>query len=77
MDLPHTWPTSPLKRDNLRPEEIKEFLERHGAKYVSSVTAKTSYVVTGDAPGANKIQKASALGIPVVAERDFYSKFNL
>ena len=58
-------------------EEIKEFLERHGAKYVSSVTAKTSYVVTGDAPGANKIQKASALGIPVVAERDFYSKFNL
>ena len=26
MDLPHTWPTSPLKRDNLRPEEIKEFL---------------------------------------------------
>ena len=58
-------------------EEIKEFLERHGAKYVSSVTAKTSYVVTGDAPGANKIQKAAALGIPVMAEREFYSKFNL
>ena len=26
MDLPRTWPTSPLKRENLRPEEIKEFL---------------------------------------------------
>ena len=58
-------------------EEIKEFFERHGAKYVSSVTAKTSYVVTGDAPGANKVQKAAALGIPVVAERDFYAQFGL
>ena len=58
-------------------EEIKEFLERHGAKYVSSVSAKTSFVVTGDAPGANKIQKAEALGVPVLAEREFYAKFGL
>ena len=26
MEIPRTWPSSPLKRENLRPEEIKEFL---------------------------------------------------
>ncbi len=58
-------------------EEIKEFFIGHGAKYVGSVSGKVDYVITGDAPGQNKLDKARQLGVPVIAERDFYEKFGL
>ncbi len=58
-------------------EEIKEFFIGHGAKYVGSVSGKVDYVITGEAPGQNKIDKARQLGVPVIAERDFYDKFGL
>ncbi len=58
-------------------DEIKEFFMGHGAKYVGSVSGKVNYVVIGDAPGQNKIDKARQLGIEVVAERDFYERFGL
>lgn len=58
-------------------DEIKDFFTRHGAKYVGSVSGKTDYVIVGDAPGQNKIDKANQLGIEVIAERDFYEKFGL
>lgn len=58
-------------------EEIKEFFIGHGAKYVGSVSGKVDYVITGEAPGQNKIDKARQLGVPVIAERDFYEKFGL
>lgn len=58
-------------------DEIKEFFLGHGAKYVSSVSGKVNYVVTGEAPGQNKLDKAQQLGIPVIPERDFYDKFGL
>lgn len=58
-------------------DEIKEFFLGHGAKYVGSVSGKVNYVVTGEAPGQNKLDKAQQLGIPVIPERDFYDKFGL
>lgn len=58
-------------------DEIKEFFLGHGAKYVGSVSGKVNYVVTGEAPGQNKLDKAQQLGIPVIPERDFYEKFGL
>ncbi len=58
-------------------DEIKEFFMGHGAKYVGSVSGKVNYVVTGDAPGQNKIDKARQLGVEIIAERDFYDKFGL
>lgn len=58
-------------------DEIKTFFTGHGAKYVGSVSGKVNYVVTGDAPGQNKLDKARQLGVEVIAERDFYEKFNL
>ncbi|MBR0036700.1 MAG: NAD-dependent DNA ligase LigA [Bacteroidales bacterium] len=58
-------------------DEIKEFFIGHGAKYVGSVSGKVNYVVTGDAPGQNKIDKARQLGVEIMAERDFYEKFGL
>lgn len=58
-------------------DEIKSFFTGHGAKYVGSVSGKVSYVVTGDAPGQNKLDKARQLGVPVIGERDFYERFGL
>ncbi len=58
-------------------DEIKDFFIRNGAKYVGSVSGKVDFVVTGDNPGQNKLDKAAALGVPIVAERDFYAQFGL
>ena len=58
-------------------DEIKNFFAGHGAKYVSSVSGKVDYVITGDAPGGNKLQKARELGVEIIGEREFYEKFNI
>ena len=58
-------------------DEIKSFFAGHGAKYVGSVSGKVNYVVTGDAPGQNKIDKARQLGVEIIPERDFYNKFEI
>ncbi len=58
-------------------DEIKAFFTGHGAKYVGSVSGKVNYVITGDAPGQNKLDKARQLGVEVIAERDFYERFGL
>lgn len=67
-----TGTSARFKRD-----EIKEFFMGHGAKYVGSVSGKVNYVITGDAPGQNKLDKAKQLGVEVISEQDFYAKFNL
>ena len=58
-------------------DEIKTFFAGHGAKYVGSVSGKVNYLITGEAPGQNKIDKARQLGVEIIAERDFYEKFGL
>lgn len=72
MTIIFTGTSYRFKRD-----EIKEFFIGHGAKYVGSVSGKVNYVVTGEAPGQNKIDKARQLGVEIIEERDFYEKFNL
>jgi DNA ligase (NAD+) len=51
-------------------DQAKECLEKLGAKVASSVSAKTHYVVAGDAPGS-KLQKALDLNVPVLDEAAF------
>jgi DNA ligase (NAD+) len=48
-------------------EQAKEMLEAAGAKVAGSVSKKTSYVVAGDEAGS-KLDKARALGVPVLDE---------
>lgn len=48
-------------------EEAKTFIEAHGGKVTGSVSKKTSYLVAGEAAGS-KLDKANALGIPVLDE---------
>ncbi len=58
-------------------DAIKDFLTGHGAKYVGSVSSKVDYVIVGDKPGKNKLDKAAALGLPVIGEREFRKKFGI
>ncbi|OTA29988.1 DNA ligase (NAD(+)) LigA [Alloscardovia macacae] len=45
---------------------IKETILAHGGKPSGSVSKKTDYVVVGEAPGAAKITKAEAAGVPMI-----------
>lgn len=58
-------------------DEIKTFFMGHGAKYVGSVSGKVNYVIIGEAPGQNKLDKARQLGVEIIEEREFYAKFEL
>lgn len=56
-------------------EEAKTFIEAHGGKVTGSVSKKTSYLVTGEAAGS-KLDKANALGIPVLDEAGLKAMVN-
>ena len=52
---------------SLAREDAKAMIEAAGAKVAGGVSKKTSYVVAGDDPGS-KLERAQALGIPVLDE---------
>ena len=56
-------------------EEAKTFIEAHGGKVTGSVSKKTSYLVAGEAAGS-KLEKANALGIPVLDEAGLKAMVN-
>jgi DNA ligase (NAD+) len=51
-------------------KEAQQKVRELGGKDVSSISKKTSYLVTGDAPGS-KLEKAKKLGVEILSERDF------
>ena len=55
-------------------DTIKELVEKHGGKNVSSISKNTSFVLAGEKMGPEKRKKAEALGIPIVSEEEFYEK---
>ncbi len=54
-------------------EEAEEMIRRHGGKAASSVSGKTAFVVAGEKAGS-KLEKAMALGIPVLDEAGLRAK---
>ncbi len=52
-------------------EEAEAAIIERGGKSPGSVSAKTTAVIVGDAPGAAKLTKAEALGVPILDEPGF------
>ena len=57
-------------------DEVGEIVQKFGGKLSGSVSKKTSFVVAGENAGS-KLQKAQALGIPVLTEDEFAEKVKL
>ncbi len=52
-------------------EQIKQMIESHGGKVLSSVSSNASYVLAGEKMGPAKKQQAVRLNIPLITEDDF------
>ncbi|MEG0070392.1 MAG: NAD-dependent DNA ligase LigA [Raoultibacter sp.] len=62
--------TGSLVKSGMTRDEAGGQLKARGAKVSGSVSAKTSYVICGEASGS-KYDKAVTLGVPVLTEDDF------
>lgn len=54
-------------------EEYRDIVEAAGGKMVSSISAKTDYVLAGEKMGPSKLEKAQSLGIRLLSETEFLS----
>ncbi|MCR5497909.1 MAG: NAD-dependent DNA ligase LigA [Paludibacteraceae bacterium] len=52
-------------------DELKELIERHGGKNVSSISSKTDFLLAGANMGPAKLEKAQKLNIQMISESDF------
>ncbi len=57
-------------------DELKKVIEDNGGKNVSSISAKTTYVVAGENMGPAKLEKATKLGVTILNEAQFVSLLN-
>jgi DNA ligase (NAD+) len=55
-------------------EEAAEIVKQHGGTISGSVSKKTNYVIVGTDPGS-KHDKAKALGVTILTEKDFEKLF--
>lgn len=56
--------------ENMTRDEAAEMIKARGGKVSSSVSAKTSYVLAGEAAGS-KLTKAQALGVKIIDKEEF------
>ena len=52
-------------------EDLKSYIELNGGKNVTSISAKTDYLVAGENIGPAKLEKAKKLKIPIISEDEF------
>ncbi len=57
-------------------DELKKVIEDNGGKNVSSISAKTTYVVAGENMGPAKLEKATKLGVTILSEQEFVEFLN-
>ncbi|MDA3882211.1 MAG: NAD-dependent DNA ligase LigA, partial [Bacteroidales bacterium] len=49
-------------------DEIKELIEKHGGKNVSSISKNTDFLLAGEGIGPSKLAKAEKLSVPIISE---------
>jgi DNA ligase (NAD+) len=52
-------------------EEIKNIIEMHSGKNISSISSKSSFLLAGKEAGPAKLEKAKKLGIEIITEEQF------
>ena len=52
-------------------DEYKEMIEKNGGKNISSVSAKTDFILAGENMGPSKLEKAHKLGVSIINEKEF------
>jgi len=52
-------------------EEYKSLITQHGGKEASAISAKTSFLLTGEQAGPSKLSKAKSLAVPIIDEMEF------
>ena len=52
-------------------DEYKQMIEANGGKNVSSVSAKTDFLLAGENMGPSKLEKAEKLGVKILSESEF------
>ena len=58
--------------------DLKELIEQKGGKVTGSVTSKTACLINNDvASASSKNKKAKGLGIPILSEEDFMTKYGI
>ena len=53
-------------------DELKDLIEQHGGKILSSISAKLNYLVAGDNMGPAKLEKAQKLNIPIISDEELF-----
>lgn len=57
-------------------DSINEKIASVGAKAVGSVSKNTDYLITNEASGSSKYNKAVELGVPIITEEEFLNMIN-
>lgn len=52
-------------------DELKQLVEMHGGRNVSSVSSKTDFILAGEKIGDNKRKKAETHSVPLISEKEF------
>lgn len=58
-------------------DQLKELIEQNGGKNVSSISAKTNFVIAGENMGPAKLEKATQLGVKIISEQDFAAMISM
>lgn len=58
-------------------DEYKEIIERNGGKNVGSISSKTSFILAGANMGPAKLEKANKLGVEILNEEEFLSRYEI
>lgn len=53
-------------------DQLKNLIELHGGKILSSVSANTNFLLAGNNMGPAKFEKAQKLGITILSEEEFF-----
>ncbi|MFT5724353.1 MAG: DNA ligase (NAD+) [Bacteroidia bacterium] len=56
--------------------DLKSEIEKNGGENVSSISAKTSFILAGENMGPAKLQKAEKLDVRIVSEQEFIDMIN-